>query len=130
MPPGTVRCAPNRWPISLPAATLSAWQHLTQHLGGAPLPRLLAAGYRPPKVAGLMVAVQPPFEHWILVSDAHGQIQLSGGSEGVNGLLLAAAESIPEAALLQTALELGADDLQEARVLVQDFVNEGLLVSG
>lgn len=130
LPPGTVRCAPDRWPLSLPAATLPAWQQLTQHLGATPLQRLLDPGYRPPHEPGLRVTVQPPFDNWVLTSDAHGQIQLSGGSEGVNGLLLAAADPIPEDALLEVALSLGADDLQEARVLVHEFVAEGLLVSG
>ena len=66
----------------------------------------------------------------MLVSNDSGQIQLSGGSEGVNGLLQAAADPIPEDALLQVAIRLGADDLREARALVHDFVAEGLLVSG
>lgn len=130
LPPGTVRCAPDRWPISLPAATLSAWQQLTQHLGAAPLQRLLEPGYRPPQEPGLRVPMQSPLEHWVLISDDGGQIQLSGGSAGVNGLLRAAAEPVPEDALLQVALSLGADDLREARALVNDFVAEGLLVSG
>jgi hypothetical protein len=111
-------------PVSLLAGTVTAWQAVTARLGVRPLERLVDPSFLPLPVP----ALGPDVEHWLLEVDVRGQVQLGGGSAGLNGLLLAASAPIGRASLACAALELGADSVAEARGLIDDLIVEGLLV--
>jgi len=121
---GQLRCATNLQPVSLPAGTLPAWQALSQALGPRPVEALVAAGYRPPPTPTLGAAI----EHWILEAGPGGQIQLSSGSAGLNGLLEAASAPTPEHTLRAAARRLGADSDAEAQEIIDGVVDSGLLL--
>lgn len=124
VPAGQLCCAPRLWPVSLPDNTVAAWQQVKAGLGPRPLEALLDSD-RPLPAAP---ALGPGQEHWLLEVDASGQIQLGGGSAGLNGLLRAAARPVSVAALAEAALSLGAESPDEAREICGELLEQGLLV--
>lgn len=119
-PSGVIIRAPGLVPVSLPADTLQIWQQIRAQLGAQPLRRLVSKAFQP-------VALPPPSNdtaHWLIERGPDGDVRLGGGSAALNGLLSAA--PAPRAALLQTAVMLGASTA-EAGEIIDDLLQEGLL---
>ncbi len=117
-------CSPRVVPLRLPAGTLEFHERTRARLGAEPAAALARAPgplrERPPRASRR--------EHVLVEVGPGGDVSLGTASEPLVRLLLLAQTPRPQDALVDEVVRLGADDVAEARALVDGWLADGLLV--
>lgn len=122
--PGDARLqrAPGLVPLALPVGSTARWSTLRERLGSDPVGTLVRSQVRTRDLP----ATGADLEYLLVEPDSTGGVGLSGSSDGLHGLLVAAGEPVERAVLVALARQEGAGD--EAEEIVDGLVEEGLLV--
>lgn len=121
-------CAPHVLPHALPGGVLESVHAVERILFEITLTPVVALAEDGPRLNDLPPLQEGQHRNVLLERSPHGEVTLSDASEGLCGLLLAAAMPLAGTQLLEVARHHGADPGEDAEV-VSGVVRDGLLVA-